>query len=372
MKRSRTEEVIYAKLLKLAEKAGARGKLPTVRALCKSLSTSPSTLDRVLRRLEFERILNRVQGSGLYVSPLYKQRRIGVVFGWNLSDPTRFSRFWFLLYMATARLTGVKGDEMRTYFGFSMEEKTGIEPAAYALSDDIRSGTLSGFLTFGIGDEERLNWLKAARLPIVSFSNPRDQDGVVDLDNLEIMKLGLAALRKQGCKNVALVWHSGSSRKIDPADPVVKGFRESCAALGLDSSDRWLWGHSWLLADNSWRSIEEASSMLVQQEMRRTVPDGIMFLDDTMAHGGLITLLEAGLLQKGNLKVAAVTHSGNTLLQPFHRYLTRVQIDPAEIAERMSNMLEDLLKGRPLKEKLHFVSAKVFEAGSPEPGIPAA
>ena len=129
------------------------------------------------------------------------------------------------------------------------------------MSDDIRSGTLSGFLTFGIGDEERLNWLKAARLPIVSFSNPRDQDGVVDLDNLEIMKLGLAALRKQGCKNVALVWHSGLSQKIDPADPVVKGFRESCAALGLDSSDRWLWGHSWLLADNSWRSIEEASSM---------------------------------------------------------------------------------------------------------------
>jgi hypothetical protein len=49
-----------------------------------------------------------------------------------------------------------------------------------------------------------------------------------------------------------------------------------------------------------------------------------------------------------------------------------VQIDPAEIAEHMSNMLEDLLKGRPLKQKLHFVSARVFEAGSPETGIPAA
>ena len=71
MKDLSKEEVIHTTLLGLARRMGPGGQLPTVRKLCEMLAASRSTMDRVLRTLESERVVNCIQGNTLrFVPPL--------------------------------------------------------------------------------------------------------------------------------------------------------------------------------------------------------------------------------------------------------------------------------------------------------------
>jgi DNA-binding LacI/PurR family transcriptional regulator len=79
-----------------------------------------------------------------------------------------------------------------------------------------------------------------------------------------------------------------------------------------------------------------------------------------MAHGGMIAFLEAGMKLGSEVQVAAITHTGASLLRPFSRYLYRVEIDPTEIIEKMFSMLGKLLQGMTLAEKNLLIEAKLL------------
>jgi DNA-binding LacI/PurR family transcriptional regulator len=79
-----------------------------------------------------------------------------------------------------------------------------------------------------------------------------------------------------------------------------------------------------------------------------------------MAHGGMIAFLEAGIKLGSEVQVAAITHTGASLLRPFSKYLYRVEIDPTEIIEKMFSMLGKLLQGMTLAEKHLLIEAKLL------------
>jgi DNA-binding LacI/PurR family transcriptional regulator len=108
--------------------------------------------------------------------------------------------------------------------------------------------------------------------------------------------------------------------------------------------------------------LEDAAASIIRQKWssQEEKPDGVFFLDDTMAHGGMIAFLEAGIKLGSEVKVAAITHTGASLLRPFSKYLYRVEIDPTEIIEKMFSMLGKLLQGMTLAEKHLLIEAKLL------------
>jgi len=359
MRRISKEQLVHTALMGLARRAGPGGKLPTVRHLCKILSTSPTTIDRVLRRMESDRVLNRIQGSGLYVAPQFNQRRIAVVFGPDITDSARYSQFWWLLHGAASRLAGIHGDELRTYFGCPNPGNEKLDPSSYSLSEDVAGHKLSGILTFGIGDRERIEWLKRSQAPLVAFSNPGYPDAVVDLDARKNIQEGLLALRKRGCRRIAIVWF-GEREGLNPdADAFRESIRQAIREIPMDETTIDCWASGDLLAGMSWKSLEDASAHIIHRQLGKGKIDGILFNDDTMAHGGIIAMLEAGIMPGRDIQTASLTHTGSSLLRAFHKYLIRIEIDPNEIVEGMFSLLGMLIQGINLPSRLVIVRPTV-------------
>lgn len=352
-------EVIHTTLLGLARRIGPGGQLPTVRKLCEMLAASRSTMDRVLRTLESERVVNCIQGSGIYVSPLINQRKIGIIFPGNISDPLRYSQFWRLLHSAAMRLAAKNGDELKTYFGCPAHNEDNLEPSTYSLLDDISSRRITGLITVGIGKKDQFEWLKSYGLPIVSFGHSEMSDASFCLNDSANIQTGLAALHDAGCKKVALVNHGSNIDSEDTADSSSKIFKDACKSLGLFYSPDLKWSTRLL---TQWESLEDAAASIIRQKWssQEDNPDGILFLDDTMAHGGMIALLESGIKLGPEVQVAAITHTGASLLRPFSKYLYRVEIDPAEIIEKMFSILGKLLQGMTLADKNLLLEAKLI------------
>ena len=359
MKDLSKEEVIHTTLLGLARRMGPGGQLPTVRKLCEMLAASRSTMDRVLRTLESERVVNCIQGSGIYVSPLINQRKIGIIFPGNISDPLRYSQFWRLLHSAAMRLAAKNGDELKTYFGCPGHDEDNLEPSTYSLLDDISSRRITGLITIGIGRKEQFEWLKSYGLPTVSFGHSDMSDASLCFNDSANIQTGLEALHDAGCKRVALVYLGAFSDSQDEKEPTSKAFKEACKALGLIYSPELRWTPSLV---THWETLEDAAASIIRQKWNSTEdkPDGVFFLDDTMAHGGMIAFLEAGIKLGSEVKVAANTHTGASLLRPFSKYLYRVEIDPTEIIEKMFSMLGKLLQGMTLAEKHLLIEAKLL------------
>jgi DNA-binding LacI/PurR family transcriptional regulator len=358
------EEAIHTTLIGLARRLGSGEKLPTVRMLCEKLSASRSTMDRVLRRLEAERIVNCIQGSGIYVSPLSNQRKIGIIFGGNINDPLRYSQFWGLLHAAVLRLAERNGDEVRTYFGCPASEDSDLEPTHYALSKDIDTGRLSGALVAGVSDLPQVEWLKSCRFPIVSFGGGSGVSGAtVEIDEDESMALGLKSLFDSGCRKIAVV---GFSAEADETSKIGKAYRRACENLGIPFDKNHMWTVRSLPAETHWNSLEEAGTEIIHHHWasQGEKPDGIYFTDDTMAHGGLIALLEAGMKIGKDVQVAALAHKGGSLLRPFWKNITLVEIDPDRIAEKMFSLLGTLLQGMKLQPQKAVVPPQVVRRRS--------
>ncbi len=356
MKDLSKEEVIHTTLTGLARRLGPGGKLPTVRKLCEMLATSRSTMDRVLRTLESERIVNCIQGSGIYVSPHINQRKIGIIFPGNISDPLRYSQFWRLLHSSALRLATKNGDDLKTYFGCPAQNEELLEPSAYSLLDDIGCRRITGLITVGIGRKDQFEWLKSYGLPIVSFGHSELSDASLCLNNPANIQTGLRALRDAGCKKVALVHLGSNIDSRSEADPTSKVFKDACESLGLIYSPDLRWTPSLL---TNWETLEDAAASIIRKKWSspEEKPEGVFFLDDTMAHGGMIAFLELGVKLGSEVKIAAMNHKGASLLRPFSKYLYSVEIDPAEIIEKIFSILGKLLQGMTLADKHILIEA---------------
>lgn len=340
------EEIIHTTLLGLARRLGPGEKLPTVRQLCAQLSTSRSTMDRVLRVLESERILTCVQGSGIYVSQHSNQRKIGFVFPGNISEPLHFSQFWGLIHAAALRVAMRNGDELRTYFGCPVGGDGDLEPSSYSLADDIEARRLNGLLATGIGTDA-LGWLKSSGLPLVSLGGKKGfADASVEFDNAGSVGMGIQALRDAGCKRVAVVWFSCDEKFEEEKDDITLAFQKACEQTGISYESHHRWTPRDLVPGKGWGNLEDAGAEIIRSKwaFKGEKPDGIFFADDTMAHGGLIALLESGVKLGRDVKVASITHKGASLLRPFWPTLIRVELDPEEIVEKMFSLLGKLLQ----------------------------
>ena len=344
------EEIVHSALAGLARRLGPNSKLPTVRSLCTKLSVSRSTLDRVLRQLENDRIVVCRHGSGIYVSRYCNQRRIALVFGGNIHDALSHSQFWSLLHGSVLRQGEHNGDEIRTYYGCPFGYGPQGEPTAFALADDLESKSVHGVLTAGLASEEALKWLKSWNVPVVSLSSASIADVEIGIDAAANIKMAVEGLKQAGCRKIGIVWRSYLTSEALEEDATTISYRKALEEAGLPYHRELLWATGTLPGELQSQTREELGELLMKAhggEGKDVVPDSLFFMDDTMAHGALIALLENGIKIGKDLKVAVQCNKGASLLRPFHHSIYRVEIDPDEIGSLMYGALNRLLQGTP-------------------------
>jgi len=355
------EEIIHTTLVGMARKLGPNGKLPTVVELCKKLSVSRSTLDRVLRVLERERILICRHGSGIFVSPFSNQQRIGIIFSGDIYNPQSYSQFWSLLHHSAMQMVESRGDELRSYYSCPTEgDDFDPDASTFSLIDDLGSNRLSGLIVTGVVDPEKIQWLRKWRIPIVTLGRIDGGDAYVSVDSRMILHMGFQRLRENGCRRVAVVT-SGVPEDdfVAETDPATVAFRELADETGVTYEPGLRWYYNVLAPATGWETHEDAGGKLMRQLWDRpglVNPDGLLFTEDTSAHGGLIALLKMGVVPGRDVQVAVQTNKGVSLLRPFHENIFRIQIDPSRIIAEMLRLMDQVVKvgsSRPSKTLIH-------------------
>jgi DNA-binding LacI/PurR family transcriptional regulator len=342
----------------MANEVGPGAKLPTVLQLRDRLGVSMVTVSAALDELEAQRVIRRKHGVGIFVAPRVRERNVALI-----CDPAFFgdpnaSPFWDLLTTRVRQRVEEHGESIWLHFAAGVWEhtdaRTGRDLLNEGLAQDILSGRIDGVLAVGL-PHAASRWVEAQGVPLVSFAGGA-HNGVA-LEPATVVREGAAELIRQGCRRIGLWSPAHRPRPWEPN--AMSGFRrrqrqayeEVLAAHGLPLDES-------LIRDNKERvaasdggrgpSSQEQGFLCVMETFGEngdsaTRPDGIVFTDDMLTIGALPALNRLGLRPGRDVRIATHANVGSPVLLGWEEDLILVEVDPAELVERMVALLERLM-----------------------------
>lgn len=332
------DQVTDALQAKIAANFKPGDPLPGMRELCRQFNVSINTVQTAIATLAREGIVRKRPGSGVFATGLRSQRRIGILSELNLVDQ-RISRY----YLTLAGAIKAKLEQA----GFAPCLYLGTEPGGdYQSQDstcpwfwaDAAAGRLSGAVV--LTSKSTSAWDKRLRqcpIPIVGDKTEFD----VRLDTDGITKTAVRQLAERGCRRLGLMsWHA------------VEPFLHAVKACGLTTRDTWirsdlnpsLRGAGWDEFHEIWASPGDK-------------PDGLVILDDMLFLDAHLAMTEMGVRVPRDLQLAVQTTAN--AFPPVRLPITAVEIDPAESATVLVDLLEQRLRGEQVPPVQRLLSYSV-------------
>lgn len=326
-------------LTRLARQLGPGIKMPTTQELAQSLGVTWTTLDRALRKMKEQGIVNSRRGSGVYVSSRAFEKTICLVFGRDVFSPG-VSPFHSILLEQCAR----RAASHQERFSFFLDVP-GLDgsleglPVHSDLAAMVRSGKIDGLLVSSVNNEEQALWLRSQNIPVVFFGfGSGGTPNRVYIDFEQLISKAARELVKKGCRTVGLF-------AIFPDHAAV--FKRIASDAGLSWEEKWI-----SCEENSNHEMHNRREMLGRNGIERmlsqagSLPDGLIVLDDILTLG-ICSRLESKRIRVGKrVKIATHANKGSLALSEWEDVLIRCEIDPKESAEAMFSMLEALMSGR--------------------------
>lgn len=314
--------------------------MPTVLQLRDQFGVSVATLDNALAELEAQNVVQRRHGVGIFVSAKLHQKAICLVQDPGFLRVAGGSPFWELL-VEQARRRAAAGNEPFSLH-FSMPPGDGHAPLHDNLMADIRAGRVQGVLSVGLYPAAAA-WLGEQKVPHVAFA--AYAPWTVALDGAALVRLGVGALASQGCRRIGL-WTS-----VPPNGPA-EGESDHRAFFRRELAEHGLAYLPSLVQDGT----PDVTPGLPQEQGYRTArrvfgdvqapkPDALLITDDMMTLGALIGLQKTGVRVGADVQVASHANRGSPVLLGQDDVLTRVEVDPAQVAQAMFATLETLMDG---------------------------
>ncbi len=333
-------------------------KLPTMRQLQESLGVSPMTLHRALSELEAQHIIYRRQGSGTYVAPRAEAPAeatptVGLVYDRDIFGK-QASPFGSILVEEARRRATANGERFSLYLAPKSSEDEAVHDD---LREAVEQGRLRGVLYAGETHVRALDYLLENNIPVVSLSYLPTASHRVRIDHAEIVRLGVQALAEKGCKRIGLWIPLGVGLGKDSTGHFseLDAFRGALKEHGLEYDETLVWR-----ADEHTSEVPEVAETNQHQGLRaarevfakkkgdsstRNVPDGIVINDDMMTRGALTSLAKLGVPIGKDLQIATHANCHSDVLLGHEDDLTLIEIDPAQVADAMFQMLETLMSG---------------------------
>lgn len=335
-KRSR----LCSELHDLAVQLGPGRQLPTVPELCLKFGVARVTLDGAFAQLERQRVLVRRHRQGIYVSPRFGQKTIGIVFGGDIFG-VKFSPFWGLLLKAVREQTaGRTGLRTQAYMDISggHDGLAGHEQ----LVEDLESRRLHGMLLFAASSSEEVRQLDGFGVPLVAPHEPGRPE--TDRDLLPTVRSAARELATRGCRRVACL-----QGDADAAPLLEQELRQAGVADAevLDWSLR-TW-NSRLAGLTTRESFgRKLMAQMIADAARTPLPDAIASLqDDMMTRGAITAMLQAGLRPGRDLTIVARTNKGSPVLESYAEDIIPLELDPAAIVRKALARLERRMDAAP-------------------------
>lgn len=311
----------------------AGDKLPTVRALCRRFDVSVNTVSMALDLLSRDGLVEKWQGSGVYVRERPPRLRIGILSELDLLD-LRIGGHFRVLAGALRQQVAAAGMDPQLYVGHAEPGQASDEPTCPQFWTDVAAGRLAGAVMVNVPSTQA--WHRRVRgcpIPAVGGMTPY----TADYDKAGVMQAAVTRLAAQGCRRLGLLaWHT------------VTPFREAVAAAGLTTHDAWIRNDiDPGVRGAGWDEFREVWSA------REGRPDGLVILDDMLFADAQMAMFELGVQVPRDLRLAVVTTRG--AWPALHLPATVYEIDVTELAAAFVGMLTKRLRGEaPAAEEAVF------------------
>lgn len=335
-----------ARLEEIARKIGPGGQMPRIRQLGADIGVSLSTLNAALSDLEDRDMIRRRQGSGIFVGPGLGRRNLCLICNPQSLLDFGTSPIWSQLIEAARGRVKEESEQLSIHFTQIATELSTEAVLDERLVRDIDAGNVHGVLAIGL-PHSLTRWIESCGVPVVSFAGASNY--IVDLMVRQVIEIGVAELKRQGCHALVL-WYPQSAHQLEPA-PVefIEAFQtalmENALPYRADLAERF---EPRILADAPWTKSfpgqgYEAMMHLAASSGKR--PDGILSVDDMLTQGLLMAMGRSGLQAGRDIHVATQTNRYSPALLGWEKTITQIEFDPAEIIGTMFEALETLLRG---------------------------
>ena len=351
-------QALSAHLAVMARKLGPGARLPTMQQLSEELGISVMTLNRALSELEAQGILVRRQGSGTYVTEKFASS-IGVVCDRELIGAPASPFGDLLLQQAQTR-----ANELGERFSLYLAEGSAGNIVHEDLAEAVNTRKITGALCV-TRHPKVIDWLDK-RIPVVALSHRDVSPYRVRIDHTQTIALGVEALAKKGCKNIALLIPAGYG--IGPTSAgksfaELEAYKTALSAAKLKYDENLVFNLSALSAHVE----EDAEKQDVRLQGRAGAAaaldtlkaDGIVSLDDELTLGALAEFNKRGVRAGHDVHVATHSNKVSHLLYAFEESLILIEVDPAEVAAAMFSLLETRLADKNAEEKVIAIAPKL-------------
>jgi DNA-binding LacI/PurR family transcriptional regulator len=290
----------------------------------------------------------RRRGSGIFVSPQLK-RSIALVCDPQFSIEPRLRGFWELIVReARLRIAGSHYD-LAFHFSTSETQSATAGPALHSgLMDDIRAGRVQGVLGVGL-PMRAVDWMNEQGVAVVEFAGKGALS--VNMNAVDVVKLGVQALATRGCCRLALwseTWSEPESERQAGKRAEARAFRRALAARGLEFHNEWLrpQAHE-IIAPDSFDQAETGSAKSSERRVKKW-PDGLLITNDILTRDVIAALQKLDIVPNRDITIASHANTDSPVLRPYEDELTLIEYDSGEIVQTMFDQLETLLRGEPI------------------------
>lgn len=307
-------------------------RLPTLRVLAKQLDVSVSTIQSALAVLRQQGVVESWQGSGVYVAERKGKPRIGIVSEMDLMNPLAYGFFTKLVWHLR---TFFREQEVQSLLYLGDKQPAGgdrdDEFTCWALLDDLGARRLDGVIALQPDCSLRYRpVVEKQGLPlVVTFFEPGYAHCIVP-DMAKVVRDAVHELVRHGCHRVAyLGWDPEVAVRLrDSGLPIREGWVRDSLHPDLD-------GAGWEEFREIWTAYPEK-------------PDGLLVGDDVLSQTAVRAIQELGIRVPEQLRVVVAGNRGSGIRYPFP--VTVLELDPAEMAQRMGKMMLRLLRHEPVAE----------------------
>lgn len=325
-------------LERLIRQVGPGGKLPRVRDLCKTMEISWYTVDAALKDLENRGLLYRKHGSGLFVAPLVKTRRIAMVRRRDIVEGSQGHADSHFLLIDSLRSEGRERNAMLTCYTYDPQhdkEQCGPQPIEW----DIQNGRVDGIILAGM-DNDQCEQIQAIGVPCAIFSGDvAHLSAQVCWDHSAMVEMGVRSLLREGRRKIGLAYavHADGSAYANSLELFGQALRKE----GIEEDPRWRMPFS---AEMVRLRALDASRRFHQLWDSKEHPDALLSLDDQYTAGLLHAAEMLHVRIPRDLLVASHSNKGLNLFGETS--VARLEFNLQEIARRLLQNLDDLLVGR--------------------------
>jgi DNA-binding LacI/PurR family transcriptional regulator len=281
---------------------GAR--LQSLQAFAARHRTSVFTIQRALRLLIDEGLVEARRGSGTFVAARESSiHNVGIYFCRDFlhSSGLDFYRILYLLLLEKLSGRKVNSQILVDTRGKSEQGKPPADLLKKISRGEIRS------LIVGMANPQEISWMEKLGIPL-AINCPEQTPYRVGMDSDQMIGLGLAELKGMGCRSIGAILPVMPNNREDMRKGIpherqrlFRSFIDRASDLGLEVNDSWMQLPKQDLEPDQLETYGYRQFLNLWKHNKR--PDGLFIYPDSIALGCLMAILQEKVSVPGELKL---------------------------------------------------------------------